>query len=721
MAAITQGHSQIDATFTSEPDPSTAFRGSVLNAGIYYSTHPEPDVYGDTKTSLTYTAPYTTTPKKYQHTIKIYDTEPDSTHYVKAYVTNIIGTYSSSVYTVPPNPLGKVQINSQIWTSQNSTVTTYSDGTPITLAPNQAEWQNATIGMYTQNNGITYYNWYAVAGIYDTNSQNNPALRKKLAPSGYHVPTDAEWDTLTTWLSGASVAGGKMKSTANHPCQFSAVGTGHVLPGYVRDGTDTGNIYFWSSTEIDATNANMRAILNSGTAILKNNNSVSTKTLKTHGFPVRFISDAIVAIGQQLWTTRDLNITRYSDNTPISFISSPNGTYPLYIEYLTTGHWAYLDMDYQNSKIFGRLYNWYAFMGIHDEASRTDPTRRKKLVDNYHKPSLMEWEKLEDYLGGEKLSGIAMRANSDLWGDSQRTNSSGFTGLPSRELSYLGGFGYFPLTTVSYWSTDMWYGGNPNDPKSDSYAIARTISSLSSFGTYAVADKVGTCKPIRLLSNVTNQTPVNIVGSSYNQTWSKTNLDIETYRDGTPVLYASSSAEWQAAAAQGVGAWCYYDYIPVPEANDPYGFDAAAKTRSSQHGVTYGKLYNWYAVNNSTNGGLAPDKWRIPTDAEWTALTTAINTQNTAGNIGQKMKENSTLWTANTGNNSSGFTGLPGGVRNESGASLSKGINGQWWSSTPDGATTAFSRTLAGNSNDIIRTSNNKASGFSVRLIREYS
>jgi uncharacterized protein (TIGR02145 family) len=57
------------------------------------------------------------------------------------------------------------------------------------------------------------YNWYAVAGIHNAASATNPALRKKLAPTGWHIPNNSEWQAYIGCLGGESVAGGKMKST----------------------------------------------------------------------------------------------------------------------------------------------------------------------------------------------------------------------------------------------------------------------------------------------------------------------------------------------------------------------------------------------------------------------------------------------------------------------------------------------------------------------------
>ena len=114
-----------------------------------------------------------------------------------------------------------IQIGTQIWSANNCTHSTYRDGTLIPQVTDLTQWGNLTSGAwcyyanYTAN-GIIYgklYNWYALAGIYDQASLNNPALRKQFTPVGWHVPSDAEWNTLITYLGGTFVAGGKMKVT----------------------------------------------------------------------------------------------------------------------------------------------------------------------------------------------------------------------------------------------------------------------------------------------------------------------------------------------------------------------------------------------------------------------------------------------------------------------------------------------------------------------------
>ena len=158
-------------------------------------------------------------------------------------------------------------ICAQSWATLNLDVTTYSDGTLIPEVTDNTTWAGLTTGAwcYYNNdaaNNTTYgklYNWYAAVGIYDAASLANPDLRKKLAPLGYHVPTDAEWTTLTSCLGGESVAGSKMKETGtshwlvpNTDATNSSGFTG--LPGGGRYNGTFNNIAkygsWWGSSEI---------------------------------------------------------------------------------------------------------------------------------------------------------------------------------------------------------------------------------------------------------------------------------------------------------------------------------------------------------------------------------------------------------------------------------------------------------------------------------------
>jgi uncharacterized protein (TIGR02145 family) len=171
------------------------------------------------------------------------------------------------------------------------------------------------------------------------------------------------------------------------------------------------------------------------------------------------------------------------------------------------------------------------------------------------------------------------------------------------------------------------------------------------------------------------------------------NLDVTTYRNGDIIPQVTDPIDWDALTT---GAWCYYN-------NDP------------ANGAIYGKLYNWYAVNDSR--GLAPAGWHIPSDVEWTTLGTHLGGNAVAGG---KMKTTGTTWNSpNSGaTNESGYSGLPGGFRN-TGAFFNDGTNGNWWSATQTSTINAWSRNLTNTSSTLFRNFNKKSNGYSVRCLRD--
>jgi uncharacterized protein (TIGR02145 family) len=176
------------------------------------------------------------------------------------------------------------------------------------------------------------------------------------------------------------------------------------------------------------------------------------------------------------------------------------------------------------------------------------------------------------------------------------------------------------------------------------------------------------------------------------QEWMVKNLDVSRYRNGDIIPEVKDPAKWGSIKT---GAWCYYD-------NDP------------ANGKIYGKLYNWYAVNDPR--GLAPKGFHVPSDAEWTVLTDYLGGVRVAGG---KMKSTSGWEKDGNGTNSSGFTGLPGGDRFNDGSFDVIGTNGYWWSSTVNSTYYAWYRSLNYSSGDVSRTIDYKGDGFSVRCLRD--
>jgi uncharacterized protein (TIGR02145 family) len=191
-----------------------------------------------------------------------------------------------------------------------------------------------------------------------------------------------------------------------------------------------------------------------------------------------------------------------------------------------------------------------------------------------------------------------------------------------------------------------------------------------------------------------------------NQCWMQENLKTTRYKNGVAIPTGLSDAQWQITTN---GACADYDNNPTNTA-------------------VYGKLYNWYAVADPN--GLCPTGWHEPEDWEWNVLVKTIDpSADTTCNgcyqsqiAGGAMKEiGLTHWASpNTGaTNSSGFTGLPGGNRFDNGTYYGIGSNGIWWSATQHSTTNAYYRALNFNDSYVTRSNYNKATGFSVRCVRD--
>ena len=192
-------------------------------------------------------------------------------------------------------------------------------------------------------------------------------------------------------------------------------------------------------------------------------------------------------------------------------------------------------------------------------------------------------------------------------------------------------------------------------------------------------------------SNYTTFKDVNI-GT---QVWMDKNLDVTTFRNGDPIPEAKTNEEWLRVSESQRPAWCYYN-------NDP------------KNGEKYGKLYNWYAVNDPR--GLAPKGWHVPNIAELRVLIDFLGGQREAGT---KMKSKTGWNEQGNGNNESGFNGLPGGYRSGSGPFLHIGKLGSWWSSTEGYASSAWYHGLNFNDGDVSSYDFSKGNGFYVRCLRD--
>ena len=250
--------------------------------------------------------------------------------------------------------------------------------------------------------------------------------------------------------------------------------------------------------------------------------------------------------------------------------------------------------------------------------------------------------------------------------------------------------------------------------------IGANVSSGNKFITWNVLEEFEVLSGNNIVFQVratSNELLTVKIGS---QEWTKKNLDVSTYRNGDIIPEVKDLNEWSKLTT---GAWCYYD-------NDP------------KNGKIYGKLYNWYAVNDPR--GLAPEGYHVPSEDEWKEL---VNFLGGIKNASDKMKEIGFIHWESPGeysyltnpetpaNNSSNFTGLPGGARSDSRYILGSGgfhgigTDAYWWSSSkwdytnqyykPTQVVEAFGLNLANLNDNVYYQVVEFNNGRSVRCIRD--
>lgn len=212
-----------------------------------------------------------------------------------------------------------------------------------------------------------------------------------------------------------------------------------------------------------------------------------------------------------------------------------------------------------------------------------------------------------------------------------------------------------------------------------------------------------------------NGTVSDVDGNTYNtiligeQEWMAENLKTTSYKNFIPIPLVTDQTAWVALTTP---AYCWYN-------ND-----------QATYGDTYGTLYNWHTVNT---GNLCPTGWHVPTDAEWTTLTDYLTNDGFgyegSGTDIAKSMASTTGWNSYSmlgtpgndpaSNNSSGFSALPGGHRNDDGRFDYVGDLGYWWSATEGGSSSAWDRRLRYYGSGVYRYDDYRESGFSVRCARD--
>ena len=268
------------------------------------------------------------------------------------------------------------------------------------------------------------------------------------------------------------------------------------------------------------------------------------------------------------------------------------------------------------------------------------------------------------------------------------------------------------LDDIGIWNRAL----SPQEISQLYYSSAPCIANITSNDTTI-------CKGSSVTLNAAAVTPAaatDINGNTYpsvnigSQTWMQKNLNVSKYKNGDIIPQVTDPTQWYNLTT---GAWCWYN-------ND-----------SATYAATYGKLYNWYAVNDSRV--LAPDGWHVASDMEWNKLIFLLD--NTADTIcqdcsqsilaGGALKEIGTShWISpNFGaTNLSGFKALPGGARDFVPSFNYVGYVGIWWTSTPFAPSSAINKRMYyGNSNierqGQTQSARGRNDGYSVRALRNTS
>ncbi len=567
---------------------------------------------------------------------------------------NATALASSSVTDINGNIYPTVNIGTQTWIQKNLNVSRYRNGDIIPQVTDATQWANLTTGAWCwyNNDSVNYskygklYNWYAVNDS------------RGLAPEGWRVPSDGEWNKLVKYLDNStdttligyqnSSAGGLLKeagisnwlspnTSANNSSNFTA------LPGGQRGHAGAfGNIgqygSWWTSTQNDVVTSYNRNLYNlSGDVIRYYFGS------KMFGLSVRCLK-----------------------NTPITYLWSNGATTPsiTVTPTVTTKYYCTVSNGTTTCK---------------DSVTVTVSTIATNIItaDTVKvcgtSASITAIAGLSSYSWSNGATTQATTVTASGWYNCTATNGA----CTAKDSVYVSLF-------------------NPRINQNDTTICGGNAISLA-VASASVSDIDGNVYPI-----------VNI-GT---QSWSQRNLNVSRYKNGDIIPQVTNGSQW---AAQTTGAWCWYN-------ND-----------SARYGALYGKLYNWYAVNDPR--GLAPEGWQMPYNSDWNNIIRVIeNNSNYSIDTtcapcgescinGAKLKESGTLhWDAPNVNatNSFGFTALPAGSRTGSyliGAFQEEGFRAGFWTRSIN-IYGGVERTLKGNDECIWRGGGDKAVGLSVRFMK---
>lgn len=650
--------------------------------------------------------------------------------------TPTVTDYDGNVYNT-------IQVGTQCWTKENIRTTKYANGTLIALGDSAS--LSVKYRYYPNdnaNNVASYgylYNWQAAMNGAGTSS-SIPSRIQGVCPTGWHIPSDAEWSELYFYVKNQDVylcnniqinVGKSLTSpngwrddenacaVGNNPSSNNATGFSAVPAGMYGD-PNASSLYtskhfgdgawFWSATQNLTYDACGRYFYHD------NPDMRSCGGGKEYGYSVRCLQDDVSSTSTSLpsvTTTSVTNITKNSatsggnitadggatitargvcwstsQNPTIADGHTTNGTgtgsFTSSITGLTAGSTYYVRAYATNEA--GTAYGDQVNFTTH-----TLPTVTTKTITNITNNSAT--------CGGNVTSdgGATITARGVCWSTSQNptitnshtTNGSGTGSFTSSITGLTEGTTYY----VRAYATNS---------VGTSYGEQRTITPVFTCSSSTLTDRDG---------NTYNTV---LIGT---QCWMKENLKTTKYADGTSISLGSTTSTTTA-----------YRYYP---------------NNNSSNVSTYGYLYNWKAVmrnssssNSNPSGvqGVCPTGWHVPSDAEWIQMEMAVGMSQTnanatgyRGDIAANLSGNTGWSSSNNANaagnasainrNSSRFSALPAG-RSYGGNPDMFGNAAHFWTTSYYSADQSYYRALSYDNSGVVRSGNFKNYGFSVRCVK---
>lgn len=362
--------------------------------------------------------------------------EPATVYYVRAYATNAVGTAygegklvtttnnydgelcpgTPTVTDVDGNTYNTVKIGEQCWMAENLRTTKYADNSLIY----QGSGNSTTMGYWYYPNGNpsnkqTYgllYNWKAV--MHGATSSNSiPSGVQGICPSGWHVPSDAEWYQLTNYLESQSIyhCGGNNNWIAKSISSKTGWSTSQnptISDNHTLDNADSTIFVSVLSDLIAGTTYYVRAYATNNVGTSYGENKMFTTTITDSlitptgdgqpcpGTPTITDFDGniynTVQIGDQCWMKENMRTTHYADGTPIDLTNSN--------VWWDSANYHLPNNDTSNVAEYGYLYSYQQVMH-NSPGSSCNPSGVQGLCPvGWHVPSKAEWSQLHNYVSG---------------------------------------------------------------------------------------------------------------------------------------------------------------------------------------------------------------------------------------------------------------------------------------------------------------------------------